>query len=335
MIIKCVKRKNKKFTIFKQAFAYKATSMTYPFDNKTLDISSIKRNLTNLRKKSGVETSFNKLADFLNTTTLNLKDALSIFDRYVEYCNELKKEPKETMTFVMNAFEKFDEKELDLYLISLANLYGQVKTEYGLQFISQNLGETIDNEQKIELLFIASSFYCELKKYDDAFKTLRQANDLCYYGDLSHALRNKGKVSFKMAEIGQLENKPDVYLNYCINFIIYDAARELTNLPHVYPYFRGIEEFENKTYFLFEDEYFIEACSKMFGADKFQEIILDILKNQLFAAFTIDNSYCNEEKLKTLDTKELVKFDTTIRELKTLDVLGEIAVIINSISVDK
>ncbi len=305
--------------------------VTYNFENKIFDIPSIKRHLTRIRKKEGTETSFNKLKSFLQSTSINLKDAVSIIARYVEYANETKKDFKETITFVMGFLEKYDSKELDNYIIPLASIYGQVKTEYGIQFISQNICEVHSISEKIELLYMSSDFFCELNKYDNAFKLLRQVNDLCYLEHLSGALRNKGKVSFKMADIGKAENKHDVYLTYCLNGIIYETARELTGLPHIYPYFRAIEEFENKTYFLFEEDYFIEASSKIIGPGKFQEIVLDILKNKLFPIFKVDNSYCNEAKLKTIDLKKSVEIDTTIRNLRTLDVLGEIALVINEI----
>lgn len=307
--------------------------MIYTFDNKDLEVSKLKRHLTSLKKKNGLESSFNQYKDFLDSTKLFYKDAISLYDRYVEYANLLKKEPQETIGILMKWLEGYDPNDLGKNLIPIANLYANVHREYGFKFLAANIKEAERLDDKIEMLFLASDWYCEQKKFDEAFKILRQANDFCYLADLYDALKFKAKVSSKMATIAEQENKPDAYFTYSLYMIIEEAATELTRMPNIYPYFRRIDEFKTKTYYLFEDEIFLNLCNNKFGGvDKFQRIVLEILTDKLFGAFKIDNSYCNEERLKNEEIAIKIKLENHIDSLKTLEVLSGITVILNEIN---
>lgn len=304
--------------------------MTYTFDNKDQTIANIKKSLTAIKKKEGTDSTNKILVEFINSTSFSVDDAISILDRYVDYCFELKHEQNDIITYLFSVLGKYDPKVIDDYIIKISNLYSKVKPEFGIQFIKQNLNEPIPKYVKIELLLIASKLHCEIKKYDEAFDILKFADNLVTDEDLSSACEYKAKIYHKMSDIAQIENKQDVYLKYLFYALSYENARELSFLPNIYPYFRAIDDLEDKSSYLYEEEYFLQSCENISGGvTVFINLLLNIYKVGLFSAFSIDKMYCDEKLLKALSPNEVIQFDTYIRSLKTENVLSKLSAILN------
>ncbi len=307
--------------------------MKYLFDNKEQPISGIKRSLTLIKKKSGVQASYNTLMLFLGgISNFEIRDAISIYGRYVEYALEINQDQEHVMNVLQDHFIKYSNIDFNENIEEMARLYSNLSYDIGLSFINEQFNKQILVESKINLLFLKSDLLCNLKQYDKAFKTLRQASDLSYHTDLSGSLGYKSQIAFRMADIGKFENKGDDYLNFSIDGWLYEAACLLTHLPFISPYFIAIEKYENKEINLYEEELFASACIKYFGSvENLNNNIIVALKRKMFPVFGISSTFCNEQIMIHISLEESRSISETIADLKVIDVLSRMVVLISDV----
>jgi len=307
--------------------------MKYLFDSTELPISGIKRNLTLVKKKFGIQASYNILVQFLATTgNFDIRDAISIYGRYIEYALEMNHGHEHILVILQDHFRKYSAIDFNKNIEEIARLHSNLSEAIGLSFINEQFEEQIQVEPKINLLFLKSDIYSKLKEYDNAFKALRQANDLSYHTDLSQSLVYKMQIAFRMADIGKNEDKGDVYLNFSIDGWLYEAACLLTHLPFISPYFITIEKFEKKEINLYEEEMFVTACIKHFGSiENLNNNIIIALKRKMFPVFGISSTFCNEQIMKHISLEESRSISETIVDLKVIDVVSRMVVLISEV----
>ncbi|MBK7311469.1 MAG: hypothetical protein IPI93_11955 [Sphingobacteriaceae bacterium] len=228
-----------------------------------------------------------------------LENILPFLKRYADYSNDAKRDPAETIKYVISIISQFDPNKFEEHLYALCDIYGAVTPEYGIQFINNNLPELNDSRSKIHLIRKRSNLYIKKNKLDDAFKYLEEAGQLYHQLDLFSALLELSETALMRAKIGRLENKTDVYLTYIINHMVYDVAHWGTHPIDTHStFFNFVDHIRNGNFWgEMREEYFIKACSEHYKIDLLKKNLVELFTKELFPAFYIDNKYCDYEKM--------------------------------------
>lgn len=300
--------------------------MEYIFRNKNYKVSKFKTYLTNQLKKDSIENVNTHLTEFIDNNNLEMRDLISILNRYIDYSLQLEKNNIETKNYIDSKIKLYPEKINNEFLISIANLYRQIDIDYSLSFIESEQNKLENNtKQKIQFLLLKTDLLIEKKEFNTAFSTLRDCSNQSYNLYIFDSLELKRTIFEKMSIIGELENKSDVALNYYIYYSAFQASCEFLHFPYLdsYKNFRMVYTIlEDPNQEIVKLEHHL--MNQKINIEVFDKFLQEIYKYEIPKAFKLDNIDINNFSVSNSPIKELTYYSNYINSIEVSELVSNI-----------
>lgn len=300
--------------------------MEYNFKNKNYKVSRFKTFLTNQLKKESIEIVSKYLNEFIENNNFELHDLFSILDRYLDYSTKLRENSEEKFIYINSKIENFPHINENENIFAIAKLYNQIKCDYSLNFIDENINKLKNNtKEKVQILLFKSDLLVSKNKFDKAFSVLRDCSNQSYDLYIFDSLELKRSIFEKMSIIGELENKSDVAINYFIYYTIFQASLEFLNFPYLDSY----RNFRLKYSIIKNSENEIICLNKHLtnlniDINLFNNFLQDIYKNDIPSAFKLTNIEIDTFNVSNSPIKELTYYSNYMINLSVSELVSEI-----------
>lgn len=300
--------------------------MEYFFRDKYYKISRFKTYLTNQLKKNNIEHIHQFLIEFIENNDFEMKDLISILDRYINYSNQQNIETGITKKYIDSKIDLYNFKINSEFLLPIANLYRNISREYALNYIKINENILSNNtKEKVQFLLLKSDLYAEMKDFNKAFPILVNCSNQSYNLYIFDSLELKRTIFEKMAIIGELENKSDVALNYYLYYSAFQASLEFLHFPYLDSYrnFRmnySILEKPNDEIIKLQEH----LSKQKIEIQAFNRLLQDIYKYEIPKAFKLNNIDIDTFEVSRTQMNELRYYSNYINSLQVNELVSNI-----------
>lgn len=296
--------------------------MEYTFRDKNYKLSKFKTFLTNQLKSEPIEIVINFLIEFIQQNNFEFDDLLSILSRYVDYSKRAGIENAILFEFVENEINKLSEFINDANILPISKVYYQIKSNYALHFIEQNLEILPNNKNKVSVLLFKVDILRKKAKLDEALSILSDCFNQSYELDLYDSLELKRTIFEKMALISDLENNSDAAINFYIYYCAFQAGLEFLRFPYLNEYrtFRvPYSIVENPEQEIIQVDRHLKE--KNMNIKLFNTFLQDLYRIEIPKAFKLENINIDSFTVSGIDVKELTYYTYYIPSLSVKELV--------------